>query len=96
MSAVKLVKTGSEKMTLWGSTGSVERVANTYAVIRVADDTPIGYVQQDWGLDYPGSRAKVTSIWLARDNDDQKVGFGWYDYRADAVQAVARNAGLAK
>lgn len=93
MAKVKLVKTGQETVKGLGPM-SVERIARTYAV--VVDEKPVGYVQQQWGVDYPGARAKVQSFWLCRDNDDKPVGaFGWSDYRDDAVKDVLRAAGVA-
>lgn len=91
MAKVKLVKTGQETVKDIGPM-LVERIARTYAV--VVDEKPVGYVQQQWGVDYPGERAKVQSFWLCRDNDDKPVGLGWRDYRADAVKDVLRVAGV--
>lgn len=82
---VKLVKTGADKVTVNG----LDRIANSYAVL--VDGVRVGGVVQQWGIDYPGARAKVQSYWGSFDVDGNPVGvLGWSDYREDAVNAVTR------
>lgn len=90
MAKVKLTKTGEGTITVYG-TFPVDRVEKTYAV--EADGKYIGYVHLRWGVDYPGSRAKVQSFWQSYDAEGTYLD--WTDYRVDAVKAVARAAGVA-
>lgn len=81
----KLVKVSEVPVNVNG----VERVSRRYAVQR--DGETIGYVESEFGIDYPGARAKVVIYWTSTDADGKPLGVhGWFDYRADAIAAVER------
>lgn len=91
MPDIKLIKVSEDEVELYGS-AYVKRTTRKYAVTLKRTGRVLGYVESDYGLDYPGERSKVVIFWKPTDLDGNPLGvLGWTDYQKDAVQAVVNH-----